>query len=109
MGFKDKNMYCVAPIVTGSAIPATYDFWVVGKNCCSPPPVPGVGRSYHCGAFNQPKTTAATRLVDNQARPFYRMAVQQAEARYNIRANHPLFFTWGINGDVNGRSGSTGA
>lgn len=95
MGFKDRDMYCVAPIVTGVFTQGTYDFWAIGKNCCSPPPLPGLGRSYHCGAFNQPNITSAIRLLEDRDRPFYRLAVQQAEARYSINARHPLFFTWG--------------
>lgn len=98
IGFKDHDMYCVAPIVFGTTVPQTYDFWVVGKNCCSPPPPQGAAREYHCGNFNKPDVLSATRLTNNDDRAFYRMAVQQAEAAFNINAVHPLFFTWGTGG-----------
>ncbi|CAK0877934.1 unnamed protein product, partial [Prorocentrum cordatum] len=35
MGFKNQEVYCVAPIVKGSGERATYDFWAIGIDCCS--------------------------------------------------------------------------
>merc|ERR1719271_1613360 len=37
MGFKDGQIYCVAPVVSGDANASQdmYDFWAVGMNCCS--------------------------------------------------------------------------
>lgn len=92
-GFKSHDTYCVAPLVGDSATAGkqrTYDIWVVGKNCCS-----GLaGSSFACGAYDNPYANGGIRLMDDEARPFYRMAVQEAEASYKIKALHPIFFEW---------------
>lgn len=91
MGFKNHDIYCVAPIVTkGSAEQAlSVDFWAVGKNCCS-----GVAADFHCSGFSDPKASGVIRMMQDEDRPFYRLAVQQAEATYHMTASHPLFFEW---------------
>jgi hypothetical protein len=92
MGFKNYKMYCVAPIVYGSAAMKTYDFWAVGTDCCS-----GAQPDFHCSNFNNPSANGGFRLMSSEDRPYYRLAVQQAEATYNITASHPLFLTWTTN------------
>lgn len=91
MGFKDHEVYCVAPIKSkGSARDSiSIDFWAVGKNCCS-----GISADFHCEGFNDPEAVGAVRLMHDEDRPFYRLAVQQAEATYKMTATHPLFFEW---------------
>jgi len=92
MGFKDNTIYCVAPVTMGNSTLATYDFWVVGTDCCS-----SNQADYRCTNFNNPHANGGLRLLTDKDRSFYRLAVQQAEATYGIQANHPLFFDWTVN------------
>jgi len=94
MGFQNQDRYCVAPVTIGPSGPnATrlerYDFWAVGLNCCA-----GHGADYRCGDPDNPKVTSGLRLMREEERPYYRLAVKQAEAAHNIRATHPVFLYW---------------
>jgi len=89
--FKHGSLYCVAPIVVDDSKPETqsYDFWAVGQDCCSLS-----SSDFRCGAWAQPGVRKAIRIVDDEASPFFRLAVKQAETLYGIVASHPIFFEW---------------
>lgn len=87
--FKNTDVYCVTPITNGEDKLVTYDYWAVGMNCCS-----GEVGDYHCGEYDNPNARAGLRLMRDDQRPFFRMAIQQAEAAFNIKAQHPLLLFW---------------
>jgi len=92
-GFRNSQTYCVAPITVFEGSNATvkpllrYDFWAVGTDCCA-------GNHFRCGAYDSSRAHSGLRLLRDDQRGFFRLAVQQAEASYGIKAIHPLFFHW---------------
>jgi len=102
MGFRQKDMYCVAPVVPSSgAKMARYDFWAVGINCCS-----DHAADFHCGDHSNTNARSGIRLFHDEELPWFRLALQQAEAAHGIRSEHPVFMTWledpsaGVNEDL---------
>jgi len=95
MGFKNSQTYCVAPIAGGNVVGdppfSHYDFWAVGKECCSSQVT---GGDFKCGDYDNPRARGGVRLVSDDDRAFYRLAVQQAQSAHQIKATHPLFFHW---------------
>merc|ERR1719487_3180586 len=90
MAFKNRDTYCVAPIVINQTRNASsFDFWAVGLNCCS-----GRPGDFNCGEYNNPHASSGLRVMRDDQREFYRLAVKQAEAAYDLKAKHPLFFYW---------------
>lgn len=89
IGHKDVDIYCVAPIMGVGGPQESYDFWAIGMNCCS-----GAHADFRCGEYNNPHARAGLRMLLEEQRPYYQLAVQQAEAAYGVRSEHPLFFYW---------------
>jgi len=93
MGFRYHETYCVAPIVdehTRKDLVGTYDMWAVGVNCCT-----GDQSAFRCGDVDNPNARAGIRqIIDEDARSYFRLAVEQAEAAYGIKSHHPVFFFW---------------
>mmetsp|Transcript_62181 Transcript_62181/g.180304 ORF Transcript_62181/g.180304 Transcript_62181/m.180304 type:complete len:335 (-) Transcript_62181:63-1067(-) len=123
--FRSDSVYCAAPIVSDALenqdgdeqveqdghfkVPKseTVDFWAVGVDCCDQE-----SKTFTCGAVPNPKARAGIRLLRDDVRPFYVLAVQQwiarmcpldkntAEGRAEVaplicpQARHPLFFHW---------------
>lgn len=89
--FKQGSVYCVAPIIGAHSTPqtASFDFWAVGKDCCSTS-----SSDFRCGAFSDPQARSAIRILNDEDRPFYRLAVEQTETLYNIVSTHPIFVEW---------------
>jgi hypothetical protein len=107
--FHNGDTYCAAPIVRGDfkapakptsteqivngyVVPksGTYDFWAVGINCCSG----AASNGFKCGQVNNPLARAGMRLLSDNQRPFYVLAVQEWSAQYGLPVKHPLFFEW---------------
>ncbi len=85
MGFKNLDLYCVAPIVNGNSALESYDFWAIGLNCCS-----GVSSDFRCGEWNNPHARSGLRLMRDDQRPFFRLAVQQAAAAHKLKVGWRL-------------------
>lgn len=93
-GFKSQDIYCVAPIVgpTSQVINGTfakqdnYDFWAVGINCCS-----GHSSDYQCGEFSNVNANKGLRLMRDDLKSYFRLAVEEAQAQYTIQARTPVF------------------
>jgi len=89
MGFHYVDMYCVAPVAAGNTTPGSFDIWAVGLNCC-----PGNAGGFACGASKSPNARSGMRQVNTNQNFYYYLAVQQAEATFGIKAEHPTFFSW---------------
>lgn len=99
LGYKDGNVYCVAPIKFGKAKVANLDFWAAGVNCCSGGMEGGGGDGFP-GTFNcfedrqDPWVRGGLRITDNRDLAFYKVAVMQASEEFKRSARNPIFITW---------------
>eukprot|EP00929_Paragymnodinium_shiwhaense_P118327 TRINITY_DN90260_c0_g1_i1.p1 TRINITY_DN90260_c0_g1~~TRINITY_DN90260_c0_g1_i1.p1 ORF type:complete len:354 (-),score=84.51 TRINITY_DN90260_c0_g1_i1:66-1127(-) len=90
MAFKMGGLYCVAPIVDPKCERnCGYDFWAVGMNCCAED-----ATDFRCGDYNKPSAKSGLRLMDEAQRPYYRLAVLEAEGSHKIVSKHPVFYHW---------------
>lgn len=89
IGFKNSDVYCVAPIVNSKSTvqPKTFDYWAIGLNCCS------LG-TFSCGAYDNPAARSGIRLLREDQRAFYKLAAEEAEVTYGVKMEHPIFFYW---------------
>lgn len=85
VGFKNGDVYCAAPVTKGDVALTNYDFWIVGRNCCS-----GEPGDFHCSGGR--RYLGGLRVQDETALPFYRLATQQAAAYHHFGVGpHPIF------------------
>lgn len=107
IAFQNDGIYCAAPIVRqplenqGGAqavaqsgnfvLPAseTIDFWAVGQNCCAPD-----GTNFKCGQVATTLSRSGLRMLRDDLRPFFVLAVQEWASKYGLPVRHPLFFHW---------------
>jgi len=90
MSFKMGDLYCVAPIVNPNCRKnCGLDFWAVGINCCSED-----AADFRCGQYNNKRAKSGLRFLPDSRRPYFRLAVLQAEGAHKISSPHPLFFQW---------------
>lgn len=90
MSFRMGDLYCVAPIVDpGCKKNCVADFWAVGINCCAEDVA-----DFRCGEYDNPAAKSGLKLMHDEQRPNFRLAVLQAEGVHKIVSSHPLFFSW---------------
>jgi hypothetical protein len=89
MAFINDDVYCVAPIKFETEAQKTYDYWAVGTNCCSKHLF-----NFNCGMWNNPAARSGIRVMNDKDRSFFRLAVEQASAAYDIPTHHPVFVQW---------------
>jgi len=95
--FTFKHTYCVAPIITNTTAPLSqsYDFWAVGKDCCSTS-----SSDFRCGSWGLAGKGGGIRMLSGGDMKYYKLAVQQAESLYNINAPNPILLTWSSSPDL---------
>lgn len=93
MSVRVGQTFCVAPLSlpnVSSNVSVSYDYWAVGVECCSSTQ-PQVINECPGSPSSRAFSSGALRLLDTTNRPYFRMAVQQAEATYKIDAKTPIF------------------
>jgi hypothetical protein len=97
LGYKDGNVYCVAPIKLGKGKEANLDFWAAGTNCCGGAYEGGAGfpGSFNCFEDRQDAwMRGGLRITDNSALAMYKVAVMQATEEFQRSSRNPIFIQW---------------
>mmetsp|Transcript_46342 Transcript_46342/g.110336 ORF Transcript_46342/g.110336 Transcript_46342/m.110336 type:complete len:312 (+) Transcript_46342:79-1014(+) len=107
LAFRNGDRYCIAPIIRepllnqdGTNQLQTYSYWVlpksgsvdwwaVGKNCCGED-----GSDFKCGEVDSALARSGLRLLNDQERDNYLVAVEEWVGTTGLPSHHPLFFTW---------------
>eukprot|EP00933_Yihiella_yeosuensis_P072610 TRINITY_DN81050_c0_g1_i1.p1 TRINITY_DN81050_c0_g1~~TRINITY_DN81050_c0_g1_i1.p1 ORF type:complete len:357 (-),score=46.62 TRINITY_DN81050_c0_g1_i1:34-1074(-) len=108
LAFRNGYTYCIAPVYLDSLLPlgnetksqltpsgfviprsGTVDFWAVGTNCCGTS-----GTPFTCGAVKNPMARSALRVLDEQNRLMYQLAVQEYAATTGLPVKRPMFLYW---------------
>lgn len=96
IGFKDKTVYCVTPVLDDTGLAGKVQFWAAGTDCCGP------RSGFVCDDAWDPKARAG--LVMNEEthstfqgsiRENYMDAIRQAEVAYGLSsADEPVLVRW---------------
>jgi len=96
IGFKDKTVYCVTPVLDDTGLAGKVQFWAAGTDCCGP------RSGFVCDDAWDPKARAG--LVMNEEthsafqgsiREHFMDAIRQAEVAYGIAAaEDPILVRW---------------
>jgi len=90
VGYKDGDIYCVAPVKLGNDTVANYDFWAVGTNCCN-----GFPGDFNCFVDrNDNLARGGLRVIDDFPIRNYKLAVMQAGQEWGKPSPNPIFLTW---------------
>jgi len=86
--FIASHTYCVAPIKNGDNM-QNFDFWAVGLDCCTKEQ-----SQWACPEVSIIDAKGALRVLNDEMRPYFHLAVEQAASIYNVSYTNPLFFYW---------------
>lgn len=90
VGYKDSDVYCVAPVKLGNESVAINDFWAVGTNCCN-----GFPGDFNCFEDrNDNLARGGLRVLSDTAIQHYKLAVMQAGQEWGKLSPNPIFLTW---------------
>lgn len=96
IGFKDKTIYCVTPVLDDTGMSGKVQFWAAGLDCCGP------RGAFVCDDAFDAQARAGLVMNDETHSHFqgsirhkYMEAIKQAEAAYNIAsADEPVLVRW---------------